>query len=287
MKKGESIDIGASITHFFELKDWVNRTLFIGGFLAIIIAVSFFMSFLFIIPIIGWIIGCFLTVVVIIGSLLYAAYLEGYKLELIKAISTGKSMETVSIAANYSMRFKKGAILMLANFIYVLPIVLLYVIGFGLMFAPLILTGTSTASDVLMDDTSGAAAADAVGGTAIIFSSLLFYLIIFIGIIYQMLQQYMIYPPMIIQYVKKGTFGSMFEWGVMWEFMKNNWVNMLIYAVLTFGAGIVLWFANMIGVFTLLICIGFILLPIIWAVGTVYILHLQAHMLGQMARGSK
>lgn len=282
--ENKDIDISKSLRHFFDLKDWQARAVFFGGVYVLIFVASFALTFISffvrIIPIVGWILSCFFSLAPAVFSFVFYLYVEGYRVDVIKAVASKQSVEAVAYNADYIRRVKAGVKIFLANLVYYLPLMVIVVIAFFFMFGSTFLVATTTPSDY----SSGARdSVSAVGAFGVLGTSLLFYAVIFLGIIYQTIVTYIINPPMYVFFSRKGTVRSMLQFGGIWLFIKKNWMNMLIYAAITFGVAFVSGMLLLVSVFSIIVCIGIILFPVVYALTTTYIIHLQADMLGQLS----
>jgi len=158
--------------------------------------------------------------------------------------------------------------------------ILLYFLTFALLFIPMTLWGVSQdsgASEITVDYFG------ILGGFFFLFS----YIPMFIAWFYVMFQQYFMYPAMIYLYTKKQTISTMLKVSKIWDFIKKNFINLLLYAAILFGVGLVFTFIVTISSFLIILCIGIFILPIVLVVGITYFTHVQAHLLGQLCKLDK
>ena len=281
------LDLGKSLRSFIDMKDWQNRLLFTGGAYMIMIFGWIVASVVFLIPLLGIFLGCFLTIVLLVFSIAFSFYIEGYRLELITAASKGQSMESVHVNTNYQERIIKGFWILSARQLYLLPIIILSILSFmpaviGILSSPsaymATCAGTAPCSHSSIDTTAS---------LLTITSSILFYVVILLGIVYQAFIRYVIEPGMIIMYLKEGTFGSMFKLKQIWRFDKRNWENLLIYLAMTMIIGFVMSFVVSIAGLLVFLCIGIFLLPVVLAFQLTYTLHFDSYVIGEFAKNDK
>jgi hypothetical protein len=271
---------------FFDLKDWQSRVFFFGGIYFLILFISIAGQFIFIIPFVGWIIGCFLALAVTIGSIAFWLYFEGYKLDVIEAVSRGKSMDTISYNSEYQKRIINGFKISLANFIYFLPMLLLIIISI----APLLIASfTFGFNESNCVSTEIGCVQETDPGSVILglTSTVFFYVVIIVAVLYQFIFRYTVQPGMLVMFNRHRTFSAMFRFGEILRFAKRNASNLLLYLAISLLVGFIMGMAQLVGVFTLFICIGIILLPIILAIQIVYTQHLDSAVIGEMDRIDK
>ncbi|MBU0975902.1 MAG: DUF4013 domain-containing protein [Patescibacteria group bacterium] len=275
MANKQTIDIERSLKGFFELPDWMERSLMLGGSYAVLYIIYFFLIIILIIPFIGWVIGCCGFIFIIIAALAMWIYTIGYKYELIKAEMLGTPYTKIKVFENFNERFQHGAKIFVANLVYSIPTIILYVIGYALMFLPMGMLGSLGSSD---NDYLGFMAFPSM------FLMLLGYVPIGIAVIYQMFQSFFITPSITAMYAKEQSISAMLQFGKVWIFIKENFINLLLLLALTMGTGFIIYFASMISSFLILLCIGIILLPAVFAIGLTFIIHMQASIIGQICK---
>lgn len=274
MAKQKQIDVEKAIRSFIDLPDWQERTLVLGGLMfgLMLLYILLFISSL--IPLIGFVAICLLVFVFPILAIFVNFYIDGYKLELVDALVKGKSMQTVPVSDNYSDRIFAGAKLGVANLFYNIPLIILYVVGYFLFFAPILLLAASSST--------GNEGTEAVAAVSFLGSTILFYVFILIGWVWQMFQTFVIYPVMFIMYRKERSLGAAVKVGGLMSFVRNNAMSILLYTLIMFGFSLVFGIIISVSAFTVFLCVGIVLLPIVFALGMSYSIHLQAELLAQM-----
>ncbi|MDD3647108.1 MAG: DUF4013 domain-containing protein [Candidatus Dojkabacteria bacterium] len=275
MTTKQTIDIEKSLKSFFELPDWVERSLMLGGVYAALYIIYFGLIFIFIIPFIGWIIGCLGFIVIFFVAMAFWIYTIGYKYELIQAEMSDKPFDDIKIFENYKERLTHGGKIYVGNLIYSIPVIILYFIGYALMFLPMGILGSVGETD---NEALGLLALPSMG------LMLIGYLPLGIALLYQMFQAFFITPTITALYVKEQSISAMLKFKNVWAFIRANFVNLLLLMALTMGIGFVLYFASMISMFLVIICIGIILFPAVLGIGATYVIHMQASIIGQIAK---
>lgn len=272
-KKSENIDFVAALRFFFDLPDWQTRSkefallyiaMLVGTFIVYILA-----SIIFIIPILGWIVGSVMFLALFLGSIAFNLYILGYKLEVADAVSKGGDISEVKVLGNWKGRIMNVLGLGVAQLIYTVPVIILYVIALFALFG-FIATAEATNAD-----------AYAVPGIVI------FYGIIFLAGIVQFLIQTFIYPVMHVLYLEDKSIVNIMNPTKIWNFLVDNLFNILLYIAAMLLASFVIGIASLIAMITVLVCIGIILYPAVIVVGQVYSVHMQAYIFGQMAKLNK
>ncbi len=279
------LDLSKSLRSFTDLKDWQNRLLYIGGAYFLMVFGWIIISVVFIIPVLGIFIGCILGVALFIFSIAFSFYIEGYRLELIAAVSKGQGMETVHFNTNFTERMVKGFWILSARQLYLLPIIILMILSFMPAFI-----GIISSPSTYMTSCSGVNPCSHTDSTATLLtitSSLLFYVTILVGIVYQAFVRYVIEPGMMIAYLKDGKFGSMFKLKEIWRFDKRNWENLLLYLAMTMLIGFVMSFVISIAGVLIFLCVGIFLLPVVLGFQLAYQLHFDSYVIGELARNDK
>ncbi|KXK27084.1 MAG: hypothetical protein TR69_WS6001001110 [candidate division WS6 bacterium OLB20] len=278
VKKHKDIDLGRSLKSFFELPDWQERTLFIGGlFVGLMLLYVLFLVTMFI-PLIGIIASCCFLVMFPLVSMAVNFYVDGYRTELTDALVAGKTADSVRVSGNYQERIITGFKLGVSNLIYNIPLILLYVVGYVMLIAPVFAVSIGSAAN---DELSGLAM------LTLLSTTLMFYVFILIGWFWQIVQMYLIYPVMFIFFRKERSIRDALRVRKMVSFVRNNYMNVLIYSLVMLGIALLFGMAMMVSVLLVFLCIGIIIAPVVFAVGTTYTIHLQADMLAQMERNSR
>lgn len=279
MTQKVKIDVQKSIEYFFKLPDWKMRAAVIGGVPMLWMVAYLMVWVLFMIPFIGWILAIILIIVSIVLAVGFTFYLFGYKYDLMKSIvkqEKAPKLEFKDFNQDIMPRVKHGFTLWVSQVAYYLPVIFLYVVGYVAMFIPIFLARPTV--HVYYDPSStGAPAASLVG-------MLIFFVFFGVAALAQLFVQFCLEPYIYFQYYQEQSFSSVFNFKGIWPFVKQNVEPLIIYVALTFGFAFVFSMAAMLTSLTIFLCIGVILLPIVYAVGIAYFIHMQANILGQMIR---
>lgn len=163
-------------------------------------------------------------------------------------------------------KFIKGLIIWLVGLVYALPAIIL----FGFPFA------ISLASSLTSNADYGQAIASAlVGLGAILACLIMIYFLVFS----------FLFPAVMINFARHGTFSSCFQLRDIFQIVSENFSNYviawLVAIVLGFVVGIVI---SAIGVVMgFIICIGWILMWALSALATIWLSVVYAHLFGQVA----
>jgi hypothetical protein len=281
MKQPQYIDIKESLHYFFKFPDWKKRTAIVGS-IALIGIILYFVAFvLFFIPFIGLLIVCGMFLFIIVFYILYNLYLKGYTYAVVKAVAENKDPSLIPFLGNYKYRITHGFRLFVGNLVYSVPTILLYIFGYTMMIVPMFLLGGTEKTNSQTQNS------DSPMGIIIIILMFIGYIPLMVGVLLQMINQYFVSPVIICQYYGKETIKSMLQFKEVWLFIKKNAANLLLYAAILWGIGMVFGIALMFSYFLVFVCIGIIVLPVIMAIGSTLIIHIQAHLIGQICRMSK
>jgi hypothetical protein len=188
-------------------------------------------------------------------------FLIGYQLALMRNVMSG-APRPLPEWDDWGKLFSDGLYVFLALLIYTLPLWLLFCVGFGVLFLPVL----------------GAANEDVIGA--------LFGLAFFTWVVLACLAliaafvMLFITPAVYIQYIRTQDFGSLFRFGEIFAIARANSGDILLTVVAGIAANLVL---GMISSVLAATGCGFILaLPLSW-VGYAWIMLMLAHMYGQIA----
>ena len=225
------MQIGKAFTYAFEDAKWFSKLL-IGALISIVPIVNF-----------AW---------------------GGYTCEIIRRVSR-QDPEPLSGWDDLGTKFVQGLVLVVAGFIYALPIVIL-----SLFMIPLFVGAASTEGDL-----SNTLATAGTGVSILLGCVITLYALA--------LSVFM--PAVQVNYAHKTTFGSCFEIGAIIRLATGKlgnyllaWLAYLVFAILAglVGGGI----ASLLG---LIPCIGWIFAILITAVITPLVSVVYAHLFGQVA----
>ncbi len=180
---------------------------------------------------------------VVVGLVLFFP-LFGYMLETIKSVRDGQTQ--LPEWTDFGGLFVKGLMFFLISLVYSVPILLIACI-FGGIFA---LTGQADIDEGVL--------------TAIM--SCFYCLILIVGLLIGI-----VLPAGIIRYVQFETFGSAFQFGEIFNFIKNNIGNYIIAILLIFVA-------QLLAQFGVILCVVGVFFTFFWS------MLVQANLYGQLAR---
>jgi len=188
--------------------------------------------------------------------------LIGYQLAVMRRVMEGKDLPLPEWD-DWGKLFMDGLYLVIAIFVYTLPLWLLFCIGFGVSILPALGAGNE---DV----------AAALGGVAaltwVVMMCLFFILAIGLALVV---------PGIYIQYIRTNEFASLFRIGEVFGIVRNNIGDILLTIVAVIGANLVIQMVSSILSWTCII-------PIIIALaGPVWINISMGHLYGQIAAKSK
>jgi hypothetical protein len=156
-----------------------------------------------------------------------------------------------------------GLYLLVAIFVYTLPLWILFCIGFAVTFLPTIGAGN--------DDV-----ATALGGVAVLTWGIMGCLLIILAIGLAVM-----IPGLYIQYIRTNEFGSLFRIGEVFGIVRENVADILLSIVASFGANLVV--STISSVLSWTICV-----PLILAfAGPVWVNISMGHLYGQIAAKNK
>ncbi len=268
-----TIDIKKAIENFFKLPDWAMRVLMIGGPVVLGVTMYYIGSFLAIIPFIGMVISCFVSIAVFAFYIIYQIFIKGYQYDLIKTVAENKNVEFVAVYDFSSERMTNGLKLILATIIYNIPTVALYAFAFTAIFLGMfLLPNSSDSSQGLLSTTGG------------IIAMIAFLVLILFAIVYQLICQFVLIPSATYLYHKHQNITSMFKFRELWTFIKSNSMNLILFGAVSFGISIAFSVLYLISSLLILVCIGILIFPVVWAFQMTFLPHVKAHMLGQMCR---
>lgn len=267
------LDLAKVLKEFFELSDWKLRSLYLGGMYTLVSGIFWlfylFGSMLLAIPFFGIIL--FFVPIIFIGIclIIIALYLSGYKLDLAEAYRSGNSIEAVKYMGNYSERVKKGVILASAQFIYGLPVFIILAVGYlGLLFSVVSIQNHRAYGDE----------------SIALLGMLLSVFVLCIGMIIQMVIQLLVMPILQANFVKNNNFAKLFDFGYIWKLVKENWMDsILIWAIMSLLNFIIITATYFSG-FLVILCIGLFVLPVVMSISAVYRQHVQARLVGELAK---
>ena len=210
-----------------------------------------------------WLTKLFLGAIVSIVPILNFAW-SGYTVDILRNVIDGVARPLPSWS-DFGEKFVKGFIIWAAGFIYSLPAIIIACIPFGLLVIPASMEG-SDISEALIS---------AFTGIGIV-------LICLMAIYLLLLTIY--YPAVYINFARKGSFGSCFEFGEIFSIISENTSKYLTAWLVSIGGAIVVGIvvAVLSIVLSLIPCIGWVLTWLISALSSVYLFAIYVHLFGQV-----
>ena len=179
----------------------------------------------------------------------------GYIVQVVRNVENSQ-IEPLPEWSDLGEKFLKGLIFLVAGLLYALPVVILG----GIFFLPVLFTSGGNVSDAV----SGAL----VGG--MIFVSC-------VVIIYSLALSFL-YPALLINFARKGTFASCFEFSQIIKAASFSWGNYLVAWIMSIVFGAVISLIS--SVLSPIVCIGWIISIILGAWASL----IPAHLFGQVAQ---
>lgn len=223
------MDVNKSIRYVFDDPQWISKVV-IGALLSIL-------GFL-IVP---------------------ALILQGYVVKIIRQVMNG-DWDGLPEWDDWGGLLRDGFNVFIAELVYVLPFIILMIIG--------LLTTGGAASLAGGEDLTALLAT----GGALLFICLVFlFAIAFLFLA----------PAILIQYAIKGDLGSMFRFGEVFAIIRNNMADILVAFLVTLVAAFAVSLVG--GVLAIIPCLGWIAAFIISLAAGPYISFVGGHLYGQIA----
>jgi hypothetical protein len=188
--------------------------------------------------------------------------LIGYQLAVTRRVMEGKDLPLPEWE-DWGKLFMDGLYLVVAIFVYTLPLTILLCLGFGVFLLPALGGGN--------DDLTGALA-----GVAVVSWFVMLCLVILMGI-----GVAIIVPGLYIQYVRTNEFSSLFRIGEVLGIVRENLADILLAMVAVLVANFAIQMVASLLSWT--ICIPFV----VFLAGPIWISISSGHLYGQIAAKSK
>jgi hypothetical protein len=233
-----NMDIGKSFSYPFEDKQWVSK-MGLGAVISLVPILNFAMT--------------------------------GYMIQIVRNLMDG-SEETLPNWDDLGKKFMDGLMLVLAGFVYALPVILLSCLPLSIMTIPAIIaSGNSDFQDV----------SNAISGAGGVLFAAMTCMFVVYGLVLSV-----IFPAIYVNYAKEGTFASCFQLREVFNIIGKNagafftaWGISLLAGL---GVGLVAGIAS--SVLGLIPCIGWIASIIISLAVGVYIMMIYSHLFGQFGK---
>lgn len=224
------MDVNKSFRYVMEDKQWLSKLL-----IAVLMSI---LSFL-ILPIL---------------------ILQGYLVKIIRHVMGG-SWDDLPVWDDWGKLLKDGFFVTLAQIIYTLPFILLFIVG-------AVATGGMGS---LADGGSDLATIGTMGGVTVLACLALIFAIAFLFLT----------PAIQIQYAIKDDFGALFRFGEVFDIIRNHTADILIAFLVSMVAAIVI--SLIVGVLSIIPCLGWIAALLIGLAVGPYISFVTGHLYGQIA----
>ena len=231
------MDIGKSFSYPFEDKEWLSK-LGLGAVISLVPILNFAMT--------------------------------GYMIEIVRNLMRGVQ-QPLPNWDDFGRKFMDGLMLVLAGFVYALPILLLSCLPLSFLAVPAILSSNGDMQDV-------AEALAGVGGVLLVGMACVF-------VIYGLVLS-VILPAIYVLYARDGTFASCFKLGEVFDIIgKNAGPFFTAWGIsLVAGLGVGLAAGVVSSILGLIPCIGWIASIVISLGVGVYISVIFAHLFGQFGQ---
>ena len=188
-----------------------------------------------------------------------ALILQGYVVKIIRRVMNGE-WDGLPEWDDWGDLLRDGFFVTVAELVYTLPFILLMIIGIA-------------ATGGLTSITNSENAAGLIATTG----SLGVLCLIFIFIVALLL----LMPAILIQYAIKDDFGALFRFNEVFALMRNNMADILLVFLVSVGATLVI--TLVIGVLSLIPCLGWIAAFLIGLATAPFISFVTGHLYGQIA----
>jgi hypothetical protein len=272
----KNINFGEAINYPFNISDFKNRFLLYSVYSIIIFVISFGLSIFFSIfstmslaaesGAAYIIINIISNIIQVIISVITSAYLMGYTFEVAEVIAAKTDISNVKFFDNYKNRLIEGLKYVLTLTVYTIPLMIVVIILLVVMSITLSYTLNGNA-----DPTS---------------VSIMWILLLTIGLIIFTLSLLFsfITPAITVLYIKTRSVKDTLNVYTLYSFVVNHFMNLLMYFGVSFLMVIVMAIAIIISFFTIILCIGIILIPLVALYSYFYYTHFNAYVYGMMLK---
>jgi len=273
-------DWGTIFSEFFQLKDWKQRSLYIGGFYLILFSLWILFNVVFFISgstglneLIVLILYFFAQTPLVLISL-YSLYLYGYQIELVNFMLEDKPIENLNFFVNYQTRIKQGFKYFLSLGVYNIPPFVIMITGYAFI----MIFVMQSSNSIFVEP--GVPYFPIVG---LILSGIF----ILGGIVLQLLVQFVINPLIAARFINTKNIISTIDFAEVRRDARLHMSDLFLIGLIMYILQMVYSFALYISLITVFICIGLFLFPLIMIVGAVYSLHFRARMIANLSKTIK
>lgn len=203
------------------------------------------------------IIGVLMT---LLGFLIVPALiLQGYLIKIIRQVMNGQ-WDGLPEWEDWGELLRDGFFVTVAQIVYTLPFIILMTIG-----------GLATGGLASISGSEDVAAVVASGGGLMLFCLVMLFVVALLFLT----------PAILIQYAIKDDFGATFRFGEVFGIIRNHTADILIALLVSLVAAFVI--SLVIGVLSLIPCLGWIAAFVIGLAVGPYVSFITAHLYGQIA----
>lgn len=274
-------DWGTIFSEFFQLKDWKQRSLYIGGLYLVLFSAWIMFNIAFFIGLSSGFSALILLILFLLAQtplvliVVYSLYLNGYQIELAGMMLEEKQLEDLNYFADYTARIKQGCKLLLSVSIY--NIIPFLIIISGYMFIILL--------SIIQDSRSGFVEP----GVSYIsmLGSILSFILLLGGVVLQMFVQFIITPLITARFIIKKSISTTIDFFEVKRHTERYILDLLLIGLIMYIIQTLYSFALYFSLITVFICVGLFLFPVIFAVGVVYSLHVRARIISNLSKTMK
>jgi hypothetical protein len=191
--------------------------------------------------------------------ILPALILQGYAVKIVRHVMAG-NRDNLPEWSDYGDLLKDGFFVTVAEIIWTLPFIILFVVG-----------GLATGGlGSLADNGSDLAAAGAMGGGLLLACLALLFVVALLFLM----------PAILIQYAITDEFGATFRFGEVWAIIRNNLADILLVFLVTIVAVIAIGLVA--GIVGIVPCLGWLAAAAIGLAMGPYITYVTSHLYGQI-----
>lgn len=264
----KKIDFLGIIFSFFKSGNWYINALLFGGSI-------FFLMVLGFISIIPWAMeiefGFWLTLillffVLVVGIILRIVF-NSYVFEVYNSFKSGKKGQNIPLFTFDFERLSSGARILLSNIIIALPTIVVYILGYGMVFYAI----------YMMDKTYVSGSSNTIALVLLILG--IVFILIYMALAF--LTNTFVSPTIIISEEKYGNLKDILSPRKIFELVKSN----ILVILLTWAASIIIMIMSfipiMITMALIYLLIGIVLYPIVLSTISLWVGYTKAAMLAQ------
>ncbi|MCD4672344.1 MAG: DUF4013 domain-containing protein [Anaerolineaceae bacterium] len=200
--------------------------------------------------------------------------LYGYMMRIIKQVVEGDGQPTLPEWDDWGDLMMSGLKLMGEMFIFALPLLVLWIAGYGAMFFPAMLSGLAAESgDMGSESLWLVVTLLSAGGGYIMFG-----LVVFLSLLLGFTQS-----VVMCHVAVTGQFSAAFRFGEWWRILRSNFGEFLLAYVFILGLSVGVSVVYQILMMTIVLCC---ILPIVLSAASIYLMLFTMPLLGQVYRAA-